>query len=76
MSFSVIKNYILGMGYSTLFITGLLFIIGQVFFVSSSIWLSTWSNAAETQNRLQTSERDLYIQVYAGLASLYGKQDE
>lgn len=55
--------------------TILLNIVFQVFAVGSSIWLSKWSSDSSlvVNGTQDTSKRDMYLAVYAGLGLGQGK---
>lgn len=60
---NVLTHYLKSMGILLSIATILFHVLGQIFNVGSSIWLSIWSSHQNATNE----ERDIYLGVYGAL---------
>lgn len=64
--------YFSAVGYLASFFAFMVYLAAQGFAVSSNIWLSMWSNAADQVEVMSTADRNMYLLVYGALGFSQG----
>nr|XP_020011854.1 canalicular multispecific organic anion transporter 1 [Castor canadensis] len=74
VKFSIYLKYLQAVGWCSIFITILLFMMNSVAFIGSNLWLSAWTSDSQNFNSTNypTSQRDMRIWVYAVLGLAQG----